>query len=42
MENFDTVAELIEIAEKNNITFTEIEYALELVDIFQTMFSVDE
>lgn len=31
-----------EIAEKNNIDFTEIEYALELVDIFQTMFSIDE
>ena len=31
-----------EIAEKNNIDFTEIEYALELVDIFQIMFSVDE
>jgi len=31
-----------EITEKNNIDFTEIEYALELVDIFQTMFSVDE
>ncbi len=31
-----------EIAEKNNIDFTEIEYALELVEIFQAMFSVDE
>ena len=31
-----------EIAEKNNIAFTEIEYARDLVDIFQTMFSVDE
>jgi len=31
-----------EITEKNDIDFTEIEYALDLVGIFQTMFSVDE
>jgi hypothetical protein len=31
-----------EIAEKNSIDFTEIEFALELIEIFQAMFSVDE